>query len=144
MLVSGVEKDLFARIILASHTCSGPGCLDSWLSWLLLMEKPTQLVLHFLFALFLTLLLFDTLFPFEFFLLVGFSWPLMLIFLLHVLQPLLVPFLSSSVNKMPDYSREATPKLTLLCGLFAQRAPSSQWDAKHQGILFFRWRDRNQ
>lgn len=99
----------FLELFLISNTCGGPGCLDGWLSWLLvLMEKPTQLVLHFLLAFFLTVLLFDTLFPFEFFLIVELSWSLMLIILLHVLKPLLVPFLSSSVNKMLDYSKEAT------------------------------------
>lgn len=62
------------------------------------MEKPTQLVLRFRFGSLFALLLFDTLFPFQFVLLVGFPWPWMFL-LLHMLQPLLVPFLNSSANK---------------------------------------------
>lgn len=87
------------------NTCGGPGCLDSWLGWLLmLVEKPTHLVLRVQFAFFLTVLLFDTLFPSEFFFIMDLPWPLMLIVLLHMLNPLLVPLLSSSANKMLDYS----------------------------------------
>lgn len=95
---------------LASNTCGRPGCLHHWLAWFLVwMEKSTQLVLHFLFAFLLSFLLFDALFSFEFFLIVEFPGPLMLIVLLDMLKPLLVPFLSSSVNKMLGYSTEATP-----------------------------------
>lgn len=86
---------------LASNTCGGPGCLDSWLCWfLVLREKPTQLVLCFLLASFLALLLFDTLFPLQFVLVMGFSWPLVVIFRLRVLRPLPVPFLGSPANRM--------------------------------------------
>lgn len=97
--------------LICSRTCGGPGRLDRWFPWfLVLMEKPTQLVLHFLFALFLAVLLFDALFPSEFFLLVRFSWPGLLLIRVHVLKPRRVPLLSASVNKTPDYSTEAAPR----------------------------------
>lgn len=73
----------------------------------MLMEKPARLVLRVRFAFFLAVLL-DTLLPAELFFLVALPWPLMLIVLLRMLSPLLVPLLSSSVNKMLDYSQEAT------------------------------------
>lgn len=95
---------------MAPTTCGGPGCLDSWLGWfLMLMEKPAHLVLRVQFAFLLTVLLLATLLPSEFFFIVELPWPLMLIVLLRMLNPLLVPLLSSSVNKMLDYSQEATP-----------------------------------
>lgn len=94
----------------APTTCGGPGCLDSWLGWfLMLMEKPAHLVLRVRFAFFLTVLLLDALLPSELFFIVDLPWPLMCIVLLRVLDPLLVPLLSSSVNEMLDYSQEATP-----------------------------------
>ena len=74
----------------------------------MLMEKPARLVLRVRFAFFLAVLLLDTLLPAELFFLVALPWPLMLIVLLRMLSPLLVPLLSSSVNKMLDYSQEAT------------------------------------
>lgn len=119
---SGGETTYFLELFLASNTCGGPGCLDSWLGWfLVLVEKPTQLVLHFLFALFLRVLLSDTVFPFEFFLIMEFSGLLLLIVLLRTFEPLRVPFLSSSVNKTLDYRKEATPSSHCCC-LFPQKS----------------------
>lgn len=141
----GEKMTYFLELFLASNTWSGPGCLDSWLSWfLVLMEKPTQLVLCFLFAFLLTILLFDTLLPFQFFLLVEFSWSLMLVLLLHMLQPLLVPFLSSSANKHTWLQQGSSSKLTLLLPLFTKKAPSSKWDGKHQGNIVLQTGQLNQ
>lgn len=64
----------------------------------MLMEKPAHLVLRVRFAFFLTVLLLDALLPSELFFIVDLPWPLMCIILLRVLDPLLVPLLSSSVN----------------------------------------------
>lgn len=122
---------------LASGTCGGPGSLHSWLCWsLMLMENPAQLVLHFRFAFLLTVFLLDALFPPGFLLIAEFSWSLVLVILLHVLKPLLVPFLGSSVKRMPDYSKEATP-IHLGSGLFHRKVPPSKQDATHPGEVLF-------
>lgn len=81
---------------LAPSTCGGPGCVAGRLSWfVVLREEPARLVLHFLSASVFAVLLPGTLLPPEFFLLVGLPRPLRLVVLLHVLQALPAPLLSS-------------------------------------------------
>lgn len=133
------EKTHLPEWLLAPNTCGGPGCLDSWLGgFLMLMEKPTHLVLCVQFALLLAVLLLDTLLPSEFLFIVNLPWPLLLIVRLRVLGPQLVPLLSSSVNKKLDYCEEAIP-VYHCCGLFTKKLRLVNGMLNAEGILFLRW-----
>lgn len=133
------EKTHLPEWLLAPNTCGGPGCLDSWLGgFLMLMEKPTHLVLCVRFALLLTVLLLDTLLPSEFLFIVNLPWPLLLIVRLRVLSPQLVPLLSSSVNKKLDYCEEAI-SVYHCCGLFTKKLHLVNGMLNTEGILFLRW-----
>ena len=133
------EKTHLPEWLLAPNTCGGPGRLDSRLGgFLMLMEKPTHLVLRVRSALLLAVLLLDTFLPPEFLVLVNLPWPLLLIVRLRVLSPQPVPLLSSSVNKKLDYREEAIP-VYHCCGLFTKKLRLVNGMLNTEGILFLRW-----